>query len=79
MTDAEKGFSGGGATSEPSKFDKFFGQHFKSLVVGVLILVLIVCFTIVYAVSTELKSEVVALFSSAIMGLIGFFAGSTSR
>ncbi len=67
-----------GATPDQSKFDKFFGQHFKSLVVGVLILFLIIAFTIVYCVKDTMESEVVTLFSGAIMGLIGFFAGSQS-
>lgn len=72
-------FTDHGSAPEPSKFDKFFGQHFKSLVVGILILILIISFTIIYCIKTTIESEVVTLFSASIMGLIGFFAGSQSN
>lgn len=78
MTNLDQEISGKGTSSEQSKFDKFFGQHFKSLVVGILIVILLIAFTIIYCFKNEVKSEVVTFFSSALMGLIGFFAGSST-
>lgn len=78
MNNTGKNIGGKGSTNEPSMFDQFFGQHFKSLVVGILILVLIIAFTIICSVKQKLDSEIITLFSSAIMGLIGYFAGSES-
>lgn len=78
MSNIGKNIGGKGSTNEPSKFDQFFGQHFKSLVVGILILVLILAFTIICSVKQTIDSEIITLFSSAIMGLIGYFAGSES-
>ncbi|WKL46587.1 hypothetical protein Q1W71_16660 [Flavobacterium pectinovorum] len=72
-------FEDQGTSTELSKFDKFFGQHFKSLVVGILIIILIISFTVIYCFKSTTNSEVVTLFSSAIMGLIGYFAGSQSK
>ena len=76
MSNNNTNISSNGVSQEPSKFDKFFGQHFKCLVVGFLILVLIISFSIIYCSKESLNSEVITLFSSAIMGLIGFFAGT---
>jgi uncharacterized membrane protein YagU involved in acid resistance len=78
MSNNDKNIVSIGVSQEPSKFDKFFGQHFKSLVVSVLILALIISFSIIYCTKDNLNSEVITLFTSAIMGLIGFFAGSKS-
>ena len=79
MENSEQELSGKGTSPEPSKFDKFFGQHFKSLVVGILIVILIITFTIIFCVKTTVSGEIVTFFSSAVMGLIGFFAGSSSK
>lgn len=68
-----------GSPTDSSKFDQFFGQHFKSLVVGILILILIISFTIIYCIKQTINGEVVTFFSSAVMGLIGYFAGSKSN
>jgi hypothetical protein len=79
MENSEQEISGKGTSPEQSKFDKFFGQHFKSLVVGILIVILIIAFTIIFCLKTTVSAEVVTFFSSAVMGLIGFFAGSSSK
>ena len=79
MSRAIKNIEEKGSSTESSKFDQFFGQHFKSLVVGILILILIAAFTIMYCIKTTVSGEVVTLFSSAIMGLIGYFAGSQNN
>lgn len=80
MNESIKNIGGNGSPAKESKFDQFFGEHFKSLVVGVLIIILIIAFTIIYCVKATVNGEVVTFFSSAVMGLIGFFAGSgTSR
>lgn len=78
MSNIDQEITGKGTSSEQSKFDRFFGQHFKSLVVGILIVIVIISFTIIYCVKTEVKSEVVTFFSSALVGLIGYFAGSST-
>jgi len=70
---------GEGSPAESSKFDQFFGQHFKSLVVGIIIVILIIAFTIIYCTKTNVSGEVVTFFSSAVMGLVGFFAGSQTK
>jgi len=79
MANSEQNITGKGISAEQSKFDKFFGQHFKSLVVGILIVILIITFTIIFCVKTTVSGEVVTFFSSAVMGLIGFFAGSNTK
>ncbi|HMB99874.1 MAG TPA: hypothetical protein VKN14_02430 [Flavobacteriaceae bacterium] len=79
MENQGQNITGKGTSTEQSKFDKFFGQHFKSMVVGILIVILIITFTIIFCVKDSLSSDVVTFFSSAVMGLIGFFAGSSSK
>lgn len=79
MSRAIKNIEEKGSSTESSKFDQFFGQHFKSLVVGILIIILIISFTIMYCVKTTVSGEVITFFSSAVMGLIGYFAGSHNK
>jgi hypothetical protein len=79
MSRAIKNIEEKGSSTESSKFDQFFGQHFKSLVVGILIIILITSFTIMYCIKTTVNGEVITFFSSAVMGLIGYFAGSQNK
>jgi hypothetical protein len=79
MSESIKNIGGKGSPTRESKFDQFFGEHFKSLVVGVLILILIIAFTIIYCVKGTVSGEVITFFTSAVMGLIGFFAGSSGN
>lgn len=65
-----------GESPQPSKFEGLFGKHFKDLVVGLLLLVLIISITVMYCVKDKIDPTVVSLFTSAIMGLIGYFAGN---
>jgi hypothetical protein len=76
---AMSNFKSKGASSDPSKFDQFFGKHFQSLVVGILIVILIICFTVYIHHHTVDSNQVITFFSSAIIGLIGFFAGSAIK
>lgn len=74
---SKKDYSASEDTPQPSKFDNLFGKHFKSLVVGILILVILISFVIIYCVKDNIDSNVITLFTSALLGLIGFFAGTT--
>ncbi len=69
----------GGKPPSQSTFDKLFGEHFVPFVVSLLIVFLFTLLTVLYIFTNNIPDKFFTLFSHAIMGLIGFFAGSNLK